>query len=246
MPTELSPEAWAQIRHDYERTERPVEDICVEHGISSGTLRNRVRLWHWTRRRPPIPPEGPPPSIAPAAGPWTPIAPDAAAPGPASEPPLQPSPSSSEPPLPSPHLPQMAAGAIDEQAIVRQLESAVARVLPAIEATLPRLAAGAQHPREMERTARVLTALTRTLRELNALLVQHQAAAAAAAQKTRDVDAMRRELSRKLEGLIARFEDEDRAKAAAAGEADAGGPPIDAPSPFVGDGYAGHSTDSNG
>ena len=65
MTVELTGEAWAQIRHDYEHTDRPVEEICAEHGISSGTLRNRVRRWRWTRRRPPIPFEGPPPAPAP-------------------------------------------------------------------------------------------------------------------------------------------------------------------------------------
>jgi hypothetical protein len=60
MPN-LTPEAWAQIRADYEHTERPIEDICAGHGISSGTLRDRVRRWHWTRRRQPIPFDGPPP-----------------------------------------------------------------------------------------------------------------------------------------------------------------------------------------
>jgi len=59
MP-DLTPDAWAQIRHDYEHSDRPVEDICAEHGISSSTLRDRMRRWRWTRRRPPIPREGPP------------------------------------------------------------------------------------------------------------------------------------------------------------------------------------------
>ena len=64
MP-DLTPETWAQIRYDYEHSDRPVEDICAEHGISSSTLRDRMRRWRWTRRRPPIPHEGPPPLPAP-------------------------------------------------------------------------------------------------------------------------------------------------------------------------------------
>ena len=68
-------EAWAQIRYDYEHTERPIEDICAEHGISSGTLRDRMRRWGWTRRRPPIPRQGPPP--LPAAGRAVPAPPPA-------------------------------------------------------------------------------------------------------------------------------------------------------------------------
>jgi hypothetical protein len=64
MALDLSPEAWAQIRYDYEHTERAIADICAEHNISSGTLRDRMRRWGWTRRRAPIPRDGPPP-VAP-------------------------------------------------------------------------------------------------------------------------------------------------------------------------------------
>jgi hypothetical protein len=65
MPT-LTPDAWAQIRYAYEHTEIPIEEICAAHGISSGTLRDRMRRWRWTRRRPPIPREGPPPVVVKA------------------------------------------------------------------------------------------------------------------------------------------------------------------------------------
>ena len=84
-----------------------------------------------------------------------------------------------------------------------RLQSAVARVLPAIEATIATLAAGPQHPRELERSARLLAALTRTLRELNSLLSQRQAAAAAGDHhKPRDVEELRRELARKIMAAI--------------------------------------------
>jgi hypothetical protein len=43
MSPDLLPESWAQIRYDYEHTDRPIEDICAKHGISSGTLRDRMR-----------------------------------------------------------------------------------------------------------------------------------------------------------------------------------------------------------
>ena len=33
MP-EPTPEAWAQIRHDYEHTDRQIVDICADHGIT--------------------------------------------------------------------------------------------------------------------------------------------------------------------------------------------------------------------
>ena len=38
-------ERWTQIRYDYEHTDRPIVDICAEHGISANTLRDRVRRW---------------------------------------------------------------------------------------------------------------------------------------------------------------------------------------------------------
>jgi len=64
MALEPESDLWAQIRYAYEDTDQPVGDICVEHGISSGTLRDRMRRWHWKRRRPPIPHAGPPSSVA--------------------------------------------------------------------------------------------------------------------------------------------------------------------------------------
>jgi hypothetical protein len=59
MPPLPTPEAWAQIRHEYENTRRPIEDICLAYGISANTLRRRVKLWGWTMRQPPISEEGP-------------------------------------------------------------------------------------------------------------------------------------------------------------------------------------------
>ena len=200
MP-ELSPETWAQIRYEYEHTERPVADICAERGISDTTLRNRRRRWHWTPRRAPIPQEGPP---ALAAHAYTSPLPIRAANGGEgsggggrfhdSQPPSPPTPlrladaSRSDPP----HrfagggmetAPRVAPQGDDADAPVEsaaaalapRLQSAVARVLPAIEATLAKLAASPQRPRELEQTARALGALMRTLRELNALLAQQPA-----------------------------------------------------------------------
>ena len=65
MPPEPTTESWAQIRSDYEHTDRPLGEICAEHGISLGTLRDRVRRWQWARRRLPIPRQGPPPVLLP-------------------------------------------------------------------------------------------------------------------------------------------------------------------------------------
>lgn len=205
MTPELTSQAWAQIRYDYEHTDRPVEDICAEHGISSGTLRDRLRRWGWTRRRVPIPLEGPPPAPAPpldfaapalAASPeietaasWDMRAPPAATGGDAGD-----------------------AGAADDRPIAERLQGAVARVLPAIEGTLARLGATAAHPRELERSARALAALTRTLRELSGLLAQHRTAPACncgGPMNSGRVEELRQELARKLEAFVASTEAAD-------------------------------------
>ena len=200
MTPDLTSEAWAQMRHDYEHTDKPVQDICREHGTTPNTLRDRVRRWGWTPRRLPIPAEGPPPTpapqIAPAAPP-VPIVPqiDMAAPS-------EPDAHRSEPAA-APAVPH-AAGGQDAPAepaqIARRLQGAVARVLPAIETILAKLAAASTQPREMERAARALAALTRTLRELNALLGQH---IVPDDDGPATLDEFRQDLARKIDGIIA-------------------------------------------
>jgi transposase-like protein len=209
----LTPEAWAQIRADYEHSETPIEDICAEHGISSGTLRDRVRRWRWTRRHQPIPTEGPPPlPMPPRAPPLDLDAPPAALSASAlpAEGEIAPA-----PPVFAPQVvpeavsiePAAAPPEADPAAIVPRLQGAVARVLPAIETILGKLAAGPSQPREMERAARALAALTRTLRELNALLSQHQAAAIE--DDIPDIDAFRLDLARRIELFVASRSGED-------------------------------------
>jgi hypothetical protein len=232
MPPTLTPEAWAQIRDDYEHTERPLADICDEHGISTGTLRDRVRRWRWTPRRSPIPLQGPPPGEAPAV-PRAAAAWDAVPQAPGAEPPAatrtdagaaahsEPAAGAAPPSWAAAVAPTAAENAANEHAMVRSLQGAIARVLPAIEATLQALGRGGQHPREMERAARALAALTRTLRELNGLLTRHAAAAEAAERKAVDIKALRAELARRLQALVQETEDERAKKgppAAQAGE----------------------------
>jgi len=90
-------------------------------------------------------------------------------------------------------------------ALAPRLQSAVARVLPAIEATLTKLTASPQRPRELEQTARALGALMRTLRELNALLAQQRPPAAPYDDDDmpEDIDAFRFELARRIRALVA-------------------------------------------
>jgi transposase-like protein len=185
MTPDLTSEAWAQIRHDYEHTDKPVQDICLEHGTTPNTLRDRVRRWGWTPRRLPIPAEGPPPTprIEPAAPP-VPIVPqiDTAAPA---------------------HDDAAAPDPAEPAQIVPRLQGAVARVLPAIETILAKLAAGPTQPREMERAARALAALTRTLRELNTLLSQYRTPDYDDDDMPKDIDAFRRELARRIRVFVA-------------------------------------------
>jgi len=89
----------------------------------------------------------------------------------------------------------------DAAAIVPRLRSAIACVLAAIEATNARLAAGSHSPREIGQAGRTLGALTRTLRELNALLNEH-IARAASEPKPVDLDELRNELARRIHALI--------------------------------------------
>ncbi|MGB7259015.1 MAG: hypothetical protein WBD48_13135, partial [Pseudolabrys sp.] len=92
----------------------------------------------------------------------------------------------------------------DAASIGPRLQSAVARVLPALEMTLTRLAGGPMPPRQMEQMARALGSLTRTLRELNGLLARYDTQE----EKPLDIDELRRELARRVEGLVARRNEE--------------------------------------
>jgi len=220
MP-DLTPDTWAHIRAAYEHTNQPIADICAEHGISTGTLRDRVRRWRWTQRRRPVPQQGPPAVEAPQAF--------------ASPPPMSEANGglgaggahaalTAEPPAP-PAFAKASAGdpphrfagggmspvppAADPAAIAARLQSAVARVLPAIEAATARLAAGPQTPREMEQTGRALGTMTRTLRELNALLAQQPARPALDDDMPEDIDAFRERLARKIEAFMESRSDEE-------------------------------------
>jgi hypothetical protein len=165
MARELTPETWAQIRYDYEHTDRPVEDICAEHRISSGTLRDRVRRWNWRRRREPIPREGPPAfliveqAIAPAGAAVIVAEPSAPADGGRGA---------------APPVAALQPAVGDAAPLAPALQEAITTVLPAIQQTLARIAQGRAFPDDAAKTARALETLTRTLRELSVLLGRQQ------------------------------------------------------------------------
>jgi hypothetical protein len=80
-------------------------------------------------------------------------------------------------------------------------------VLPTIESIAGKLATTHTHPREMERAARVLAALTRTLRELDSQLRQHVADEAARREESVNIETMRRNLLLKLEAIVGAEDD---------------------------------------
>jgi hypothetical protein len=221
MAPELTPDTWAQIRYEYEYTERPIPDICAEHRISTGTLRDRMRRWNWTRRRPPIPAAGPPPlprtdvaaPLAPAAAEavrsvdLAAVGEDRATWGEAS---LASAVTDARLAAAGANAGDDAPTAADSDpaALLPRLQGAIARVLPAIDATLARLAAEPVHPREMEQAGRALSSLTRTLRELNTLLGEQQARTPAGRicdcdDTPEDIDEFRRELARRIRAFVA-------------------------------------------
>jgi hypothetical protein len=159
-PPPIGRKEWPRIRYEYEETDKPNHEICAEHGISASTLTNRVRQWKWTKRRAPVPAEGPPlPQVE---------APQPAAPGETA------APLRAEPSLHLQPAAQPGAPAADARQIARHLHGAIARVLAAIDTTLASVS-GAAHPREIDRAGRSLAALTRTLQELNAMKAQYPA-----------------------------------------------------------------------
>lgn len=93
----------------------------------------------------------------------------------------------------------------DPAAIAARLQGAVVRVLPAIEASIAKLAEGPQRPREMEQTARALGTLMRTLRELNTLLSQQplRARTCTCGDMPEDMDAFRNDLARRIDAFCA-------------------------------------------
>jgi hypothetical protein len=209
-------EAWAQIRHDYEHTARPLAHICAEHDITIPMMRYRMKRWEWKRRKPLIPRHAPP-SVPAMPADVSPLPVRAANGG------VGPGvgdhfgPDAASPPTPpafadAPVGEQVAPSDPDPALIVPRLQGAVARVLPAIEATIARLAGGSHHPRDMEQAGRTLGALTRTLRELNALLAQHNARLDAADpydDMPEDIDAFRENLARRIEAFMESRTDEE-------------------------------------
>jgi len=219
MGLEKTPEELTVIRHKYEHTDQPLEQVARDHRMSARTLYAWARRWNWTPRRAPMPAEGPPPTppppppIASAAAPLLPalqgppLVPahaDASAMNDASESaPLAPQ-------IDAAPLAQMPAGdampapgadlARDADApTALRLQNAVAGVLTAIEAIVAKI--GAARVGDSDRLARALAALTRTLREFNTLQGQYEELGTDDCPA--DIDEFRRALARKIDAFVA-------------------------------------------
>jgi hypothetical protein len=183
-PRPLAEKDWPRIRYQYEHTEMLNREICAEHRISTTTLNNRARQWGWVRRRQTVPAEGPPPAIPPAQAPPLAAPPDA----------------DTDFAEPSPHLFAPPAAPVSPRQIAQHLQSAITRVLTAIDAALAGLSA-ASSPREIERAGRAVAALTRTLHELTALQAQSPAFDAANDRGPENDDDFVRELIERMDGF---------------------------------------------
>lgn len=227
MRSEKTPEELTVIRHKYEHTDQPVEEIARDHRMGSRTLHTWARRWNWTSRLAPMPAEGPPPTpppiartaplllTAPQGPPLVPAHADASAMNDAPD---------SAPVAPQILAPQILAPQIDAAPLAPlpagdatpapgaepgrdpdtpaalRLQGAVANVLAAIEAIVAKIGAG--RTAESDRSARALAALTRTLRELNTLQSQYEEPAADD-DSPADIDEFRRSLARKIDAFVA-------------------------------------------
>ena len=204
-PVPLTTEDWARVRYEYECTDRKVVEICAEHGISDGTLRDRVRRWGWTRRwSGPVPREGPPPMAIPMIAFAAPESSPAEASAEAGEEKGEPSAHIVESGRERPFVIEDGRGrpfVHDARPIGERLQGAIAQVMPALETTLSSLAAGPMQPRQMEQAARALGSLTRTLRELYGLVAEH-GAQRCDDDPIEDVDELRASLNRQIDALI--------------------------------------------
>jgi hypothetical protein len=171
----LTAELIAEARRLYERTNVPVADICLMLGIGSPTFYRRVAEWKWRKRLERIPVHEPPPPRLSA----------------------------------DPAVPAAAVEAADDGAsLVVRLQRTAEREIAAIEQVLAKFGPNSGHIGDAERAARTLASLARTLREID--LLKSPAPDSANSDDDdnddripRDLDELRREVSRRLDRLVA-------------------------------------------
>ncbi len=195
MPTPkrmFTAEQLADARYLYEQTTVPSEDIAAMLQISRSTLRNRVRELRWRQRNPRGRSFSPAQLLQRAAARKAAAAPAAPA-----------EPAAALPPSLPGALPRDPA---ERLARAERLQVLVERQMAVAESILSML----EKPKEAdaERAARTLASLNRSLKEMTRLDAPLDAPPAHPepiddTPVPRDLDELRRELSRKLESLVA-------------------------------------------
>jgi len=186
---EVAPEIVAEARRLYENTLTPTQDIAAMMGICRSTLQNRVNEWKWNKR-----------STNRTATDFVRLVRGTVV---------------AE--LTSPaEMGNSADVAADRQAaLAKRILDVVERELDAVEAVLEKF--GPADKAEAERSARTLASLSRTLHEIAALAKPGKATPPDDPDDDPiplDADELRRELARRIRGLIAEEEREEEGQGA--------------------------------
>ena len=170
---EIAAELVAEGRRLYEQTLIPTQEIAARMGISRATLSARIAEWQWTRRG------------YSSGGPAAPA-------------------SASEADIPAvADLPALAAQPQGRAAFAAHVRSVLQSELAAAQRVLKML--GTAKQAEAERTARILATVTRTVKEIVATANPNEMTAPDAADDDSvpcDIDELRRELARRIYGII--------------------------------------------
>jgi hypothetical protein len=176
---QIAPDKIAVAKHLYECTDVHVGDIAALLAISRRTLSYRVAEWRWKKRKPGADVQRV--RRRPLAGPRPAIVRQAAS--------------------------RVAAGALpqlpqDRMAVTQRIQAVVEREIAAVEQIVTTL--GTSKPSKTEGAARTLASLARTLRELVHLNTPPTTPEPVNDPlMPRDLDELRRALSRRLDQLVA-------------------------------------------
>jgi hypothetical protein len=175
---QIDPEKIGEARQLYERSLVPVDDIAALLGISRRTLSSRIAEWGWTPRK-----TGARDisklRLPPGGGKPTPVR-------------------EAKPRQGAGRQPRKPA---ERAALIARLQAVVEREIDAVDQVLTTL--GASDRNETEGAARTLASLARTLRELAQLDTAPPAETNNDTSSVRDLDEFRRDLSRRLDRIIA-------------------------------------------
>jgi hypothetical protein len=174
----FTPQQLGDAKYLYEQTSVPAEDIAGMLGISRSTLRNRVKEFTWRQRNP----RGrsfSPAQLLQRAAERSGAALATAIPG-------------AHPPDPG-----------ERATLAKRIQAVIERQIAVQEAILPKLEASAAG--DVDGVARTLASLSRSLKEVVMRLDAPPATPEPADDDIvpRDIDELRRALSRKLEALVA-------------------------------------------